>query len=91
MARRRLRGYSVSDARYAKGKKIVRCPSNDGWKTRAARLAEQLCSHYTGREHGYVMSPTRARKFIELYAAGWDACSIRKELQPPRDTHETVD
>jgi hypothetical protein len=76
--------YTISDARYAKGKKAVRCPSTDGWKTRAARLAARLSNNrYTGREHAYIMSPTAAVRFERLYAAGWDASVMTTDFISP--------
>lgn len=78
--------YTISDARYAKRMKAVRIVSSgDGWKTRADRLAETLANgRYTHRERAYIMSPRRAAKFEELYAAGWDASFITRELQEPK-------
>lgn len=77
--------YTVSPARYAKGKMAVRCPSKDGWKSRAARLAGAIArGRYTGRERAYIMSPTAAAKFERLFLEGWDACVITLELEPPR-------
>lgn len=77
--------YTVSPARYSKGKMAVRCPSANGWKTRAARLAGAIArGRYTGREGAYIMSPTAAAKFERLFLEGWDACVITHELEPPR-------
>jgi len=91
MAENTTADYTIGPAQYAEGMMAVHCPSRDGWKTRAGRLAEQLArGRWTGRECAYIMSPTRARKFVELYAAGWDASPIMGELQPPRPT-EAID
>lgn len=77
--------YTVSPARYAKGKMAVRCPSQDGWKSRAARLAAAIArGRYTGREGAYIMSPAAAAKFERLFLDGWDACVITLELEPPQ-------
>lgn len=76
--------YTITDARYAKGKKAVRCSSPNGYKTRAAYLAERLANgRYTGREHAYIMSPAAALRFEKLYAEGWDA-SFSGALVPPK-------
>ena len=65
--------FTVSEARYSKGNYIVRCPSANGLKSRAARLiGDGLNCRYTGREKGYVASPSKLVKFQKLYAAGWD-------------------
>lgn len=71
-------------ARYSKGNVLAKCLSVDGFKTRAARLAEALRGRYTGREKGYVMSPTKAEKLLRLYAEGWDASSVTGQLEAPR-------
>jgi hypothetical protein len=64
---------NFSPARYAKGKVVVQCPSKDGYKTRAARLAAALPGYWSNRSKGYIMSPTAAAKLKALYAAGKDA------------------
>jgi len=77
--------YSVSVAPYAKGMLQVRAPSCDGYKTRAARLiGDGLNCRWTGRGRAYVASPSKVRKFLTLYAEGWDASSFSGELQAPR-------
>lgn len=79
--------YTIAPARYAKGKVVVRCPSTDGYKTRAAYLAaaKGIGGKYVGRSGGYTMSPSAAKKFERLYAEGWDA-KHDGQLIPPRDT-----
>jgi hypothetical protein len=57
----------------------IHCPSQDGWKSRAARLCEALNAYYSHRLQ-YVLSPGKFAKFEELYAAGWDANFISREL-----------
>ncbi len=75
--------FTVSDSRYSKGNYIVRCPSTNGLKSRAARLiGDGLNCRYTGLEKGYVASPSKPAKFQKLYAAGWDANFVTGELQP---------
>lgn len=77
--------YSISQARYAKGKMAVRCPSSTGMKTRAARLAGAICRHrYTHREGAYIMSTSQAQRFEALYLQGYDACVITDKIEPPR-------
>ncbi len=76
--------FTVSEARYSKGNYIVRCPSTNGLKSRAARLiGDGLHCRYTWREKGYVASPSKLAKFQKLYAAGWDASFVTGELHPP--------
>lgn len=70
----------IGPYRYAKGCVVVRCPSGDGFKTRAARLAEHLRGCWVHRAGGYVMPTTKAAKLLELFAAGRDASSITREL-----------
>lgn len=80
--------FTITPARYAKGKMAVRCPSGNGYKTRAARLAEAIArGRYTGRERAYIMGPKSAEKFQRLYAEGWDASVFTYELEPPRAAH----
>lgn len=74
---------TISSARYARNMMAVHCPSNDGFKSRAACLAEALRGRYSGREGAYIMSPTKAERLRNLYAAGWDANCISKKLIPP--------
>jgi hypothetical protein len=77
--------YFVAPYRYAKNSVVVRCPSPDGYKTRASRLiGDGLRGRYSGRAGGYVVSPTKAAKFERLYAEGWDANGFSGELQSPR-------
>lgn len=52
---------TITPARYAKGKYVVRCPSDgSGFKTNAARIVERLGGRYVRRDEGYQMSLTRA-------------------------------
>jgi len=78
--------YTITKARYAKGKMAVRCPGKDGFKTRAGRVAECTArGRYTGREGAYIMSPSAAARFERLYAEGYDSASIfNYDLEPPR-------
>lgn len=66
--------YTISDARYAKGKKVIHVASDgSGMKTRAAYLADALGGRWVGRSKGYVLSPAAAVKFEKLWAAGFEA------------------
>jgi hypothetical protein len=80
--------YSITDARYAKGKKVVRTPSNTGYKTRAAYLVEALGGRWVNRGGGYVVSPAAADKFERLYRAGFDA-RIRLFRDSPASFYHT--
>jgi hypothetical protein len=78
-------GYTITPARYAKGQMLVRCPSGDGYKTRAARLiGDGLKCRFSGRCGGYIASPAKARRFERLYAEGWDASSVTGKFYPPK-------
>lgn len=82
----------VSDARYAKGMKLVECKSDgSGWKTRAMRLCDAMKGRYTGRENGYIMSPTKAMRFMKLLAEGWDAGYLGGIRPPEREHRESVE
>lgn len=63
----------TAPARYAKNMLAVRCPSTNGFKTRAARLAEHLKGRWSNREKAYIMSPTKAQKLRSLFDEGRDA------------------
>jgi hypothetical protein len=79
--------YMIAPARYARGQVLITCtPDGSGWKTRAMRLAgDGLRGRFSGREHGYIVSPSKAAKFERLYALGWDASAVTGELQPPEN------
>lgn len=76
----------IKDARYAKDKKAVQCPSPDKFKTRAARLSEHLNAYFSGREKAYIMSRTKAERLVQLFNDGWDASVMTGKLIPPKDT-----
>jgi len=76
-------GYTISDARYAKGQKSVHCISDGGFKTRAMRLLCALNGRYSDREKAYIVSPTKAAKFEKLFSEGWDATFVLREFIPP--------
>jgi hypothetical protein len=69
--------YIIGQARYAKGQMTVRCESENGFKTRAARLiGDGLKCRWSGRERAYIATPSKVAKFEALFAAGFDACVI---------------
>lgn len=70
--------YTVRQAHYAAGRFIVQCPSPDGYKTRAARLAEACGGRYVGREHGYNLSAAAVKRFRSCYRLGCDATLFGK-------------
>ena len=66
--------YTINDARYAKGKKLIVCSSDgSGFKTRTQALAQSVGGRYVKRSKGYMVSPAAAIKFERLYAAGFCA------------------
>jgi hypothetical protein len=77
--------YTIQPARYAKNMMAVYCPSGDGYKTRAAYLAEYFArDRYSHRKHAYIMSRGAAEKFEAHYLAGWNAKIMTRELIAPR-------
>jgi hypothetical protein len=74
--------YSIRPYRYAKGKVAVTCPSRDGFKSRAARLAGTF-GRWTHRAGGYVMSAKAAERFEECYRLGWDAGVLSGKREAP--------
>lgn len=77
-------GYSVTYARYAKGKMLVRAPGENGFKSRAARLITALGGRWTNREDGYVCSHRAVDRLETLFREGWDASFFDRSLIPPR-------
>jgi hypothetical protein len=76
--------YTMEQARYAKGMVIVRAPSFDGFKTRAAFLLTALKARWTNRERGYVCTQSKAQKFERLFAEGWDGDVLGRLVPPPK-------
>lgn len=71
---------------------IVRCPSSDGYKTRAARLASSIArDRYSHRQDGYVMSTAAAARFEALYAEGADACTITGNVYNPSAVNDVIE
>ena len=66
----RKRRNVFSPASYAKGKvlfRLERPPAAAGemrWKTPSQHFAETVGGRYTGREGGYILSPTAAEKLL---------------------------
>jgi hypothetical protein len=82
--------YSIRPARYAgrwngKPQLAVHCVGNGtGMKDRAQRLiGDGLKGRYSGRERAYIVSPSKAAKFEQLFAEGWDANSWSGALIAP--------
>ncbi len=75
--------FTITDApNRLKGQVIVKTPSDTGYKSRAAFLA-QWCGRWSGRFNGYVMTQARAVLFAELYEEGWRGCVIQRGFIPP--------
>lgn len=62
-------GYSGSKS---EPKTLVRAKSDDGYKTRAGRLAEAFGGKFSGRQGGYVMSNAAASKMADAWMKGKD-------------------
>jgi hypothetical protein len=63
--------YTISEARYAKGKMAIRSEDGSGYKTSAAHLIEALGGRWVNRGSAYVCSSATARDFEALIMAGW--------------------
>jgi hypothetical protein len=63
--------YSISPARYAKGKMAVRSSDGTGYKTPAAHLIEALGGRWVNRGNAYIVSPSTAKDFECLINSGW--------------------
>lgn len=75
----------ISNARYAKGKRAVHCPSDTGFKSRAACLAEALGGSYSRREHAYILSPSRAASLLAFWESSADASYFNRSIDLPGD------
>lgn len=74
--------YTASPARYAKGMIAVHCtPDGTGWKTVAASIISLFHgARYSNREHSYILSPTKFKRFeAEIEAARVERERVRKE------------
>lgn len=76
-------GPVVAPYRYARDMVVVRCESPDGFKSRAARLAEHVGGRWVHRAGGYVMSPRKAERLNALFQAGRDASTFTGNLLDP--------
>jgi hypothetical protein len=64
--------YTLSRARYAKGKMALHIPGIDGWKSTAASiLTFEIApnARYSGREKSYIVSPSQAARFVKAVEA----------------------
>ena len=79
---------TLQTARYAKGKMLVRLPSNGGYKTAAHFLAECLGGRFVGREKGYILSPNQVTRLLELHARGCNGAKVfSKQITTPEEEH----
>lgn len=62
--------YTIAPASYVKNHYLVRCKSDgSGFKTAAmSMIGDDLNCRYVGRGNGYVASPAKVRRFVEMYA-----------------------
>ena len=74
---------TIKPARYAKNMMLIQVPSEGGWKNRGQRLAEAVGGRWTHRERGFIMSKTKAKRFMRFYEEGWDAEFMSNKLIPP--------
>lgn len=74
---------TIKDAAHSKGNKLIIAKGTGDWKSRAGKIAEALGGRWTGREGGYVLSPTRAKALRDLHADGWDANYFDSTLTHP--------
>lgn len=66
--------HTVSSARYAKGKNVVRTkPNSSGFKGNSAAMAEAVGGKYSRREDGYIMSAAQTKAMESLLNAGAEA------------------
>jgi hypothetical protein len=66
----------------------MQCPSPDGYKTRAARLIGDGLNCPWSSRRGYTVSPAKLKKFLKLYAEGYDASVITGKIYHPDKPEE---
>lgn len=76
--------FIISRARYAKNSIALRAPSENGYKSRAARLAEALGGRWSNRESSYIMPATREARYRDLYEKGYDGHPFTGKLEAPK-------
>jgi hypothetical protein len=80
--------YKIRKHSYAKNSYVI-TPAKGvtGFKTRADHLAEALNGRWSHRAGGYVVSPTKAKKFAVLYASGYSGSPSGAVVRgPPAQT-----
>lgn len=77
--------FSMRPARYAKGQVAISVEGKSGYKTRGAYLMGPLNARYSGREHAYILSPSKAAVWKALAARGYDGGSFGDTI------HHTAD
>lgn len=61
---------------------VIRCPSDDGFKSWACRLAELVSNgRYIGRAKGYVATKGAVERFKKLYQEGWRASVLGTRMR----------
>lgn len=76
--------YYIRPSKFSRGDICIICPCEGGRLTRAARLA--ICfarGRYTHRDGGFIMTLSKAEKFVRFYESGWDGNVDKRELIAP--------
>jgi hypothetical protein len=80
--------FRVVPARYARGKVAVHVATDgSGWKTAAARLAENVGGRWTHREGAYIMSQRQADRLLKLYAEGAEGAILSRDITTADEMH----
>lgn len=56
----------IGNAKYSKNNKIIKIQQDSMFKSIPHYILEHLKGRYTGREQGYIVSPNKAKKFVEI-------------------------
>lgn len=64
--------YTITPAQYAKNSIAVRCPSDNGFKSRPARVVEALHGRWSNREKAYILAASKEARLRQLIDGGWD-------------------
>ena len=70
-----MNNYTISDARYAKGKKSVHIVNEGDYKSDTCYMIEALGARWSNREKAYIASPRQASNMVLLLEAGYTVVS----------------
>lgn len=85
-----MNNYTISDARYAKGKKSVHIVNDSGYKSDTCYMIEALGARWSNREKAYIASPRQASNMVLLLEAGYTVVSCMDNNLYKPNSYEKV-